>query len=58
MESYSNESKEKLIKYIRDKEPSLCEIKLEDLSVTQLIIVKAGIDADINYTNSIKPRNI
>ena len=43
-----------LIKYIREKEPSFCDTKLEDFSVTQLIIAKSVIDASINYSKSIK----
>ena len=54
---YSNESKSDLIKYIRERESSFCNTKLEDFSVTQLIIIVAGIDAKINYANGIKEIN-
>lgn len=51
---YNNEHKGKLIKYIRERESSFCDTKLEDFSVTQLIIAKSVIDASINYSKSIK----
>ena len=43
------ELKEELIAYIKKNEPSFADTNLDDFSVTQLIIIKAGIDANSNY---------
>jgi hypothetical protein len=42
-----NAEKSQLIKYIKANEPSFADIDLDSYSVTQLIIIKVGIESVI-----------
>ena len=52
-----SELKVELIEYIKKNEPSFADTNLDDFSVTQLIIIKAGIDANRNYKKKGKGKN-
>jgi hypothetical protein len=46
-----NYEKSELIKFIKDSEPTFKNVDLDSYSVTQLIIIKVGIESVIKDSN-------